>query len=441
MKIFYLTAIAFISTIFIACGSSPSSNSSSASTNGNTELYLAYSSGISKRVDSLYKTDGTSGGTQLITSNHLPTNLSPYSYALIDNFYDFGDYLYYNLNIQGGFFGNTERLYRVHKTSDNFEDLSSINVRFGIYPAGFLKRIEINNKLYYLSQSTNSTYADITTFTPTGTQNMISLQADFVSIVSPLAKIGNDVFTSGSTGTTGKMYKFDSTTSNVVLSEVVSPSFDLFVSQYYPIGTKLYMLASPIGTSNQGIWVYDTAIPATPPVFIQSLDTTGNEDIVASYIEGTSIYFSARNGVDYNIFKLDTANNNLITQVTYDTTTFNDAARNFVNFNSDIYFVKNSELRKLSAPTVVITTNVEKNSLFATSNKLYFSASTSATGKELYSYDGVSTVLEYDINAGTGDSNPTHINEVNGKIVFQATPDSLFNKLFAYDGTTLVQLN
>jgi ELWxxDGT repeat protein len=444
MKNLYLLTIFFLATVFIGCGSSPSSSGSSS--NVNNELYISYSSGITKRVDSVFKTNATTLGTSLVSNSFIPSNISNYSYAYVNNFYEFGDYIYFHQNSKAGGLlpFNTESLYRIHKTTYAYEDLSSYKVYFGVNTFNYLNRVESNGKLYYMHENaTTPGLTDLTSFNATGIATSHNIASTNARILSPLILHQNYIYFSGldNASTRGILYQFDPSVSTVTPIDITG-GFDLYANDIYSVGTKIYIYGAPIAGGNNGIWEYDPSTPNIAPSFINNFNT-GNEDIVGNFVDGTDLYLSARNNssTSYNIFKIETANSNTISQLNTMPTTFNNSAKRFVPFNGDIYFTQNNNLISISSPTTVIASNIEQFSLSVILGKLYFSASTIGLGQELYSYDGTTVSLEYDINVGAGDSNPRQISEVNGKIVFQASQDGLTNKLFTLDGSTLTPLN
>lgn len=69
-------------------------------------------------------------------------------------------------------------------------------------------------------------------------------------------------------------------------------------------------------------------------------------------------------------------------------------------------------------------------------NKLYFSATTSASGNELWVYDGTNAATQAaDINPGSAGSDPTFLTDYNNKLYFGARAASGGNELYVYDGT------
>ena len=82
------------------------------------------------------------------------------------------------------------------------------------------------------------------------------------------------------------------------------------------------------------------------------------------------------------------------------------------------------------------------NNLIAYNNKLYFTASLDDKGYELFVYnvDGSYSLVE-DIYEGTSSSSPSYLQVFNGKLIFRANTATTGTELFEYDGSdvTLVQ--
>ncbi len=69
-------------------------------------------------------------------------------------------------------------------------------------------------------------------------------------------------------------------------------------------------------------------------------------------------------------------------------------------------------------------------------NRMYFSATTSYAGRELYvTNSGYLTKIFFDINVGPGSSNPQMLGEVNGKLLFSADDADNGIELWCTDGT------
>ncbi len=75
--------------------------------------------------------------------------------------------------------------------------------------------------------------------------------------------------------------------------------------------------------------------------------------------------------------------------------------------------------------------------LITLNNKIYFTASTTTSGLELWETDGTEagTKLLKDINAGANGSNPSHLTVFNNKIYFSADDGINGNELWVSDGT------
>src|SRR4030042_5045678 len=78
-----------------------------------------------------------------------------------------------------------------------------------------------------------------------------------------------------------------------------------------------------------------------------------------------------------------------------------------------------------------------KSTLEIMGDKIFFTATSTETGDELYISDGTKagTVLLKDINPGSGDASPRYLVQVNGKLYFQANDGTNGVELWESDGT------
>jgi ELWxxDGT repeat protein len=79
------------------------------------------------------------------------------------------------------------------------------------------------------------------------------------------------------------------------------------------------------------------------------------------------------------------------------------------------------------------------NTFFAFQDKLFFTASVTATGRELYVSDGTAagTMLLVDINTGSGSSNPVFLGTAVGRLFFTAQTTTNGVELWSTDGTAV----
>lgn len=77
-------------------------------------------------------------------------------------------------------------------------------------------------------------------------------------------------------------------------------------------------------------------------------------------------------------------------------------------------------------------------------NSIYFAGNNGTSGLELYTYTGTGTpTLVEDIEPGTGSSNPTNFITYNNKLYFTATTTANGTEMYSFDGTTvsLIDIN
>ena len=119
----------------------------------------------------------------------------------------------------------------------------------------------------------------------------------------------------------------------------------------------------------------------------------------------------------------------------------------FTVFNSKIYFraystATGNELYSYDGTSTTLIEIVsgsgggDPRGLTVFNNKLYFMGETAATGQELFVYDGTSVSLAADINAGAGHSSPSELTVFNNKLYFRANAAATGVELYAFDGTS-----
>jgi len=143
-----------------------------------------------------------------------------------------------------------------------------------------------------------------------------------------------------------------------------------------------------------------------------------------------------------NLYKID---GNSVTLIPLNNSIF--LANKMFEFQGKIYIhTYGSKLISYDPSTgndALVASDLRGHSLYIANNKIYFAKHDSTYGTELWEYDGSSApsrITDLKTN-GDGNSNPTRVTEVNGDIVFQATPDGNSNHLYKWDGTTITPLN
>jgi ELWxxDGT repeat protein len=170
------------------------------------------------------------------------------------------------------------------------------------------------------------------------------------------------------------------------------------------------------------------------------------------WYHGTALYFSSgpQNSTSAYLYKADIDNTGGVS-ITEEDLLPGTAAYHFTMLNNELYYVSNSSgsnIYKVDSDPSIATSVVSNldpyyQTLYTANGKLYYAGTDSTHGTELWEYDSTTntSTLVSDINPGTGSSNPLHVMELNGDIVFEASPDGTYNYLYNWDGTTLTQLN
>jgi len=448
---------------FNGCGGGTSSDGGS--TVAQNTLYTAFSSSTAKRLDMIYKTDGTATGTVLLDNSMLPGTPSNYAYENLINFIINGDILYSTREMIDANCGlvctKEQQLFAVDLTTSTPLLMTGLEVSNNYMPNTTLdpsiSSMVSSNSVYVrhadpLPPSIYNTAAVLSKVDATGTLATIPIPTNIYlnSYLGMDTQVGTDIYYTATYDNSGtlesKVVKLDTLTDTV---SVVSALDGFLVISSFAIGTKLYIFGG-LGVNNE-LHVYDTATPLVQPILVETFAALDRQMNILVYND--QLYFGHHKPNEGRGFYVLDATTNVVTKLEDITSQY---VQSVLEYNNEIFFVtytesnsgthENYQLYKTNGVTPnsaqpVLTETIEDGTIYKANNKLYFGANTLTEGTELWQYDGTTASIVLDINTGPGSSLPRHITELNGNVVFQATQDGINNKLFVYDGTTLTQLN
>lgn len=195
---------------------------------------------------------------------------------------------------------------------------------------------------------------------------------------------------------------------------------------------------------------------AQRPVLVKDFNGTGNGNVGNEFIEfANHLLFTADDGihgVELWITDGTDAGSEMLTDINEGAGDSNPA--NFTRLGNRIYFTATDSaglIKVYSTSGLVGSTRLLKDvivgssfgfgdpiELVVSNGKLFFAASTTADGKELWVSTGSTpgTSLLKNIASGTNSSNPQGLTDLNGKLLFSASDDSNGTELWVSDGTT-----
>jgi ELWxxDGT repeat protein len=201
------------------------------------------------------------------------------------------------------------------------------------------------------------------------------------------------------------------------------------------------------GTNGQELWVSDGTALGTVPIQLNgNQEINGPEDFVA---DGTNLFFEADAGQLYYTDGTQTGTNQVAgaQHVLVNGPSFElNTSEHISVLSGDVYYSNNGPLYKTSADgqttTQVSTAVYDAYYITPMGANIYFQGQDDTHGRELWKSDGSSggTDLVEDINTGTGSSFPEGLTASGNELFFQAEPDGENDQIFATDGTTVTQL-
>lgn len=271
------------------------------------------------------------------------------------------------------------------------------------------------------------------------------------SAIEVVSVNGTVYFAANNGGAGRELFKYDGSTTTLI---DLNPSGDSNPLYLTAIGSDLYFSADN-GSDGRELWKYDGAT-ATQIDIVEGSVGSSPERLVAY---GSELVFFAEDGVNgRELWKCTGTSAELIQDIRSGSIGSNGSDNPyFENHDGKLYFSANDgvgvELFEYDGST---TTKIDVNGtsggtspryLTSFGSNLYFAASITSTGNELYQYDGSVPSLVTDIQVGTGSSipNPSTKDQkfkvVNGNMYFQANDGTNGSELYKYNGTTLTRID
>ncbi len=439
------TSISILTAILLSgCGSSPSSTESSSVVPGNNSTpqtaYIAYSPTVTQRIDKLYKTDGTPANTLEVANTVLPTTTVDYS--KIEAFTTYGSYLYMDhVEGLGDLLQSAKSTIIKMDLGSETVSLTSLTVTATQNKNSQVKHIT-SFGMYTLKQQPAPNaigLRDIVKVTSNGTEISVNNSTGFYPHMFSFSAQMNDLIFFGAGDGSGVYTILQLDTSTDTLSMLPSLPTNFFVTGMIGYNGILYIGGSDsLNTLSNNLITYDPSTTSITPIANYGSDMPS--DFYA--FNGRIYYLASQTVGDEGLYSIDPANPSTapIRHGTVPSAPFHG----YTVYNGTLYCVSQNQLYKIgntpNSVSPVLPNTLDDGIIYTANNKLYFAARDIANGLELWQYDGTTASMVLDINPGAGDSTPRHITELNGNIVFQATPDGVINKLYTWDGTTLTVL-
>ena len=216
-------------------------------------------------------------------------------------------------------------------------------------------------------------------------------------------ELNGKVYFSASNGTSGaELFVYDRATSNIgLVADIEAGSGSSTPTKMVRLDNKLYFTAS---TANYGTELY--SYDGTAAMRVTDVATgavSGAYGMPVAY--NGMIYFNgSTNGLEYQLYRYDPSN---------------------------------------GAASLVHTINTMGSAGIANftlyANKLYFRATNGFQGSELWSHDGTTTAMVFDLSPGPGSSDISDLAVFNNKLYFNGTTGGVDYELYSFDITTGIQ--
>lgn len=221
-----------------------------------------------------------------------------------------------------------------------------------------------------------------------------------------------------------------------------------FPSDFTVLDGKLYFIANEPVNNMRAIWQYDGT--NTPTIL------TGTEGVPSNLVVFKDRLFFAFKENDQDGTELFSYDSSMVSlEAIINTAPLNGSfPTELTVFNGDLYFrattsAEGYELYKYDGIQATLITDLNPGTQSSTpfgfevfNNKLYFSADGGTSGTELYVYDGSSISLVNDLYPGSFDSAPSFLVVFDNELYFSATSNLYGTELFSYDGSgtpTIIQ--
>jgi trimeric autotransporter adhesin len=269
---------------------------------------------------------------------------------------------------------------------------------------------EVNGKVYY--QATDGVHVRaLWVYDPVADTNTLLMEAPYVGYnVAALTSIGDNLFFKSTDAAHGtELWVTDGTVlgTHIVKDISVGTGSGLaFTPTFAVLNGELIFSASNNASSNYELWKTDGTELGT--TLVKEIHSTASSNPANFKVMGNEVFFTATNGVNgIELWKTDGTDTGTVMISDIDP---NQAA--------------------YSGP----------GNLTVMNNLLYFTATTAANGNELYVTNGIpdgtvgaDTHRVTDLAAGTASSSPGNLTPLGEKLIFTATTTATGVEVFAYD--------
>jgi len=439
-----------LSAVFIISGCGGGTGVSDGGSAGQNGIaYIAYDSGSAIRRDVLYKTDGTPAGTAMF-SNGMVNGTSIYVQEAIDSINIDNNYIFVTdkrVKTNGDI---AQELYKIDKNSGATTSTNLVsNPTLNNNKYATISQFKTTNGRYIFSQLiSNNGYFKINKIdTTTGAMSQLSLPNN-ISTIRPFAgetytQSGDNIYFPAKNTSTNADLIYKLNTSNDTFSNINLLS-SYIAHAMFAVNGKLVIFGHYPNVPNK-IAIYDinnNSVVDVPNTLSTMLDIIVKID--------NKLYFVTTDISTNNkyLFVMDPSlsPSSSITQL--EAISSGEHVEKIFKHNGSIFYVQGSSTYKLykssgtANSATVVAYNLANPYVYIANNKIYFTGFDASEGRELWQYDGTVSSFVIGVNPGTGSSDPKHLIELNGKLIFQATANGLVNKLFSLDSNNnLVQLN
>jgi ELWxxDGT repeat protein len=265
-----------------------------------------------------------------------------------------------------------------------------------------------------------------------------------------LTKLGTNLFFSATDPVNGdELWKSDGTSNGTVLVRDIYPRSGSSYPAYLTAMDGLLYFSANDGMNGNELWKSDGTTKGTEMVADIYPGSGHSYPHNLTAINGT-LYFSARDNT-YG-YELWMSNGNVAWTVNPEINSKGDSdPYGFMKWNGTVYFIAYDsdngwELRKITEKGIEIVAygaDIDFDShpyLIALDDGLYFCANDGSHGWELWRSDGMNAGMLDDIRPGMLDdirpsSSPSDLTEVNGTLFFSATTSASGRELWKSDGT------
>lgn len=315
-------------------------------------------------------------------------------------------------------------------------------------------RMGIMNGTLYYSANDGTTGVELFKYTGTGAPSLVadiepgsagSFPASFVTVN------GKSYFSALKTGFGRELWSYDPATGNAQRLSDINTSANSNVFHLAVFNNKIYFTADD-ATAGTELFSYD---PASGNIALIDINTGASSGTPQSLtVIGNKLYFSAvtdANGRELYAYDGTNAPVRLtdIMSGPAHSVAYNDDFRAIVEMNGNIIFSANTtaptrDLYMYNPGTSAVTMIANPNGVTEQTNfclyggKLYFYGQTTASGTELWMYDGVNAPsMVADINPGAGNSHLYELTVFNNKMYFRAVDATAGPELFVLNDPAL----